>query len=124
MPTIQNIKALAEKVTGFGRPQTVMPRKRKAHHYRFEDDGETPNSHLPLIIYRSPVSLSAAQDPAAVFEVLFESNGWKPDWRDGIYDYNHFHTGTHEVLGIARGHARVQFGGRSGKIIEVRAGVS
>ena len=34
----------------------------------------------------------------------------------------HYHSGTHEVLGIARGHARVRFGGRNGKIVALRAG--
>ena len=43
-------------------------------------------------------------------------------WRNGIYDYVHYHSGTHEVLGIARGHARVRFGGNSGKVVELQAG--
>lgn len=123
MPTLQDIKSLAEKLTGVNRPAIVVPRVRKAHAILFKDDGKTPNNpSFPLLLYRSPVALAGAVDPAAVFEVLFEANGWRPSWRDGIYPYNHFHTGTHEVLGIARGHARVRFGGASGKVIEVRAG--
>ena len=66
--------------------------------------------------------LTQTQDPAAVFEELFESNGWKDSWRNGIYDFLHYHSSTHEVLGIARGHARVRFGGDGGKIIQLRAG--
>ncbi len=31
-------------------------------------------------------------DPAAVWEALFESNGWGDTWRDGIYDYLHYHS--------------------------------
>jgi uncharacterized protein YjlB len=42
-------------------------------------------------------------------------------WRDGIYDYVHYHSRTHEVLGIARGVAKVQFGGSKGRTITVRA---
>ena len=34
----------------------------------------------------------------------------------------HYHSRTHEVLGIARGHARVRFGGNEGKIIALRSG--
>jgi uncharacterized protein YjlB len=34
---------------------------------------------------------------------------------------DHFHTGTHEVLGAARGPAKARFGGRSGKIVKIRA---
>ena len=61
-------------------------------------------------------------DPAAVFEDLFAKHGWKDSWRDSIYPYNHFHTGTHEVLGIARGTASVRFGGGKGRVIDVKAG--
>src|SRR6478672_8003048 len=111
MPTLEDAKVLAERLTGIGRPRKVVPRQRKPQAFHFKDDGETPNNpRLPLLLYRSPVSLTDALDPAAVFEVLFAANGWKPSWRDGIYPYNHFHTGTHEVLGIAKGKAQVRFG--------------
>ena len=42
-------------------------------------------------------------------------NGWSDGWRNGIYPFLHFHTGTHEVLGIARGRATVEFGGAEGR---------
>src|ERR1700761_5053431 len=61
-------------------------------------------------------------DPAAIFEVLFASHGWKDSWRDGVYDFLHFHTRTHEVLGIARGWAKVQFGGEDGPVVDIKAG--
>jgi uncharacterized protein YjlB len=121
--TLEAIKAIAERLTGIARPKAVIPRKRKAHALRFKGDGETPNNpKFSLILYRTPVDLRDAPDPAAIFEVLFARNGWEPAWRDGIYPYNHFHTGTHEVLGIARGHARVRYGGDKGRTVEVRAG--
>jgi uncharacterized protein YjlB len=34
----------------------------------------------------------------------------------------HYHSSTHEVLGVARGEASVRFGGDHGKIFEVHAG--
>jgi len=96
--------------------------KRKPECVLLADDGETPNNpQFPLVVYRSAVALPK-RDPAAVFEQLFAENGWKNSWRNGIYDFLHFHTQTHEVLGIARGRASVQFGGRSGPIVEVAAG--
>jgi uncharacterized protein YjlB len=123
MTSLEDIKSLAERLTGIARPKAVLPRSRKPHAILFQGDGETPNNpRCPLILYRSPVGLMDASDPAAVFEVLFDANGWKPAWRDGIYPYNHFHTGTHEVLGIARGHARVRYGGGKGRTLELRAG--
>ena len=122
MPSLQDMKSAAERLTGIARPKVVIPRPRKANAILFEGDGETPNNpRFPLILYRSPVSLAGGGDPAAVLEVLFAANGWKPAWRNGIYPYNHFHTGTHEVVGIARGHASVRYGGRHGRTVEVRA---
>ena len=75
-----------------------------------------------MILYRSPVKPADGVDPAALFEDLFAANHWNKSWRDSIYPFNHFHTATHEVLGIARGHARVRFGGAKGRVIEVREG--
>jgi len=123
LPNLENMKSIGERLTGFGRPKSVVTRQRKPHAILFHGDGHTPNNpRFPFILYRTPVSLAAGSDPAAVFEVLFASNGWKPTWRNGIYPYDHFHTGTHEVLGIARGHARVRLGGQQGRDIEVHAG--
>jgi uncharacterized protein YjlB len=121
MPSLENIKSLSG--TGLGRPRQLVPRTRKANAFKFADDGETPNNpRCPFILYRSPVDLTGAADPASLFEVLFAANGWKPSWRDAIYPYNHFHTGKHEVLGVARGHARVRFGGKKGRTMVVKAG--
>jgi uncharacterized protein YjlB len=68
------------------------------------------------------VSLNGSFDPAAVFEDVFAAHGWDDAWRDGMYDFLHFHTGTHEVLGVARGRVRAQFGGSRGKAVELKAG--
>jgi uncharacterized protein YjlB len=61
-------------------------------------------------------------DPAAVMEELFESNGWGDSWRNGIYDYLHYHSRINEVLGIARGSAKVRLGGDRGRTLKLRAG--
>jgi hypothetical protein len=116
---IESIKETVEKVTGWARPSgrevDGALRRRKPNVFRFADDGVIPNNpELPFIFYRSPVRVVGAADPAALFEVLFTRNGWKDSWRDGIYDYAHFHSQIHEVLGIARGEARVRFGGSMG----------
>lgn len=114
MTLIENAKKLAEKMTGLGRPdlKDIHTREVTPEQHTFRDDGETPNNqNFPFLIYRGAVVLDDSHDPAAIFEELFASNGWTDSWRDGIYNFLHFHTHTHEVLGIARGHARVQFGG-------------
>ena len=124
---VEDAKRFVEKVTGFGRPKpkqvaglrrAVTPRR-----YRFEDDGATPNNpSLPLLHYPRVIVLPKEFDPAAVIETLFARHGWKDSWRDGVYDFLHFHTKTHEVLGIARGSVRVRFGGAKGQIIALKAG--
>ena len=88
--------------------------------FMFDDDGKIPNNPaLPLLIYVAalPESLSPASDCRA----LFARNGWDGSWIDGIYDYHHFHSTAHEVLGIAAGSAEVQFGGEQGKVIQLNA---
>ena len=119
------IKKFVEAVTGLGRPRAsdLVLRERKPSTFKLKDDGETPNnSKYPLVVYRSPVALDPKFDPAAVFEVLFGANKWGDGWRSTMYGYNHFHTSTHECLGIARGTLTARFGGSSGRKIELRAG--
>jgi hypothetical protein len=122
MPMIETIKEKAKRITGIGRPTRrevdTSLRPRKPSVLRFADDGIIPNNaRLPMIFYRGPVRTVDAPDPAALFEVLFERNGWKSSLRNGIFDYVHYHSQIHEVLGIARGHATVRFGGSQGRVI-------
>ncbi len=91
--------------------------------FRFEDDGETPNNpRLPLVVYRAAVNLADAPDPAVPFERAFAKHGWSDGWRNGIHPFLHFHTATHEVLGIAGGRAAVEFGGARGQVLTVEVG--
>jgi uncharacterized protein YjlB len=83
----------------------------------FADDGRFPNSALPLLLYCAALPA----DPAAM-ERAFAANGWSNSWRDGIFTYHHFHSTSHEVLGIAAGEVRVAFGGPAGQEVTVRAG--
>jgi uncharacterized protein YjlB len=124
---LEQAKNMAEQLTGIGRPHdselSSLVRPRKLHSLRFRDDGATPNNpYLPLLIYRSPVVLRQGLDPAAILEDVFAANGWEDSWRDSVYEHLHFHTRTHEVLGIARGWVRIQFGGAKGKVIKLKAG--
>jgi uncharacterized protein YjlB len=90
--------------------------------HSFADDGSIPNNpNFPLLVYSGVIDASI-QDPALAFETLFSSNGWDKGWRNGIFDFPHYHSNTHEVLGIAKGSARVRFGGRKGADLELPAG--
>ena len=86
-----------------------------------QPDDMMPNSPLPVLVYRGVLTDQSTNKPGG-FDALFEANGWVGIWRDGIYDYDHFHSNAHEVLGVARGSARLQLGGESGKEVEVHAG--
>jgi uncharacterized protein YjlB len=114
-------------MTGRGKPTVpqarALVRESKPKQLSFADDGSIPNNgELPVLLYKAAVDLSGPHDPAAVLEVLFGVNGWGDSWRNGIYEYVHYHSGIHEALGIARGHARVRFGGSLGSEIELEAG--
>jgi uncharacterized protein YjlB len=95
--------------------------KTKPLTFQFADDGLVPNNPLPFIIYKRVIDVDNAQ-PERTIEQVFADNRWGHMWRNGIYDYLHYHATAHEVLGIARGQARVRFGGDHGKVLEVTAG--
>jgi uncharacterized protein YjlB len=89
----------------------------------FADDGFVPNNpRLPFVIYRGAIDLIGVVDPEEAIEKVFRRNGWGDMWRNGIYPYIHYHSMIHEGLGIARGKARVRFGGNKGQEIELTQG--
>jgi uncharacterized protein YjlB len=127
MAVLESLKKLAEKATGLARPSRGQARSlvqvRKANAFSFKDDGVIPNNaHWPLVLYWGAVSLPANLDAAAIMEDLFNENGWRDSWRNGIYDYVHYHSRIHEVLGIARGKGTVRFGGNNGRTVQLKAG--
>jgi uncharacterized protein YjlB len=87
----------------------------------FRDDGLVPNNPMPFVVYKRAIDVES-DHPEKTIEGLFGANGWGDMWRNGVYDYLHYHSTVHEALGIARGRARVRFGGDHGEAIEVAAG--
>jgi uncharacterized protein YjlB len=92
-------------------PETVL----------FKDDGAIPNNRLHLLLYRAVLPVSG-DDPASSVVQLFASNNWTNSWRNGIYPFHHYHSTSHEVLGVYRGSVTVRLGGEQGKDFDVRAG--
>jgi uncharacterized protein YjlB len=88
--------------------------------YFFDDDGQVPNSHLPVLVYSHVYN---GPDYALWFKERFRRNGWTNNWRDIVLPYLHFHTTTHEVLAICRGTVKLLVGGfRNGIELVVSAG--
>jgi uncharacterized protein YjlB len=81
--------------------------------FALQDDGTFPNSRLPLIIYRSALKIGGT-DAEGVFKKLFAQHDWTNSWAANVYDFHHYHSNTHEVLGVSAGEATLQFGGENG----------
>ena len=75
-----------------------------------------------MLVYRGAIDLKGSPDPEDLIEKTFRRNGWGEIWRNGIYPYAHYHSSIHEAMGIARGRAKVRFGGNTGQDIDLYAG--
>ncbi len=127
MHKVEPVKRLIEKATGLGVPSReealACVRQTVPSRMKFRDDGYIPNNPaLPLLHYRKAVSFDRKHDPAAIMEAIFEAHGWGEAWRNGIYDFVHYHSIIHEVLGVARGSATLRLGGNKGRTVRVTAG--
>ena len=89
--------------------------------FLFKDDGMFPNSALPLLLYRQAFT-AEAEDLASVIEQRFAENDWTNSWRNGVYSFAHYHSTTHEALGVYCGSAILRLGGELGKNVAVHAG--
>jgi uncharacterized protein YjlB len=87
----------------------------------FKDDGIFPNSPLALLFYWRAITTDV-KDPASIFEKCFAENDWTNSWRNGVYSFPHYHSTSHEVLGVYSGTATLRLGGEHGKNVEVQAG--
>ncbi len=91
--------------------------------FMFADDGAIPNNpRLPLLYYRGVIDLSGTPNPEEVIEKTFKQHGWGQMWRNGIFPYVHYHSMIHEGMGIARGRAKVRFGGDKGQEFDIGQG--
>jgi uncharacterized protein YjlB len=88
----------------------------------FEERGPIPNNpRFPALVYRHAFPPELV-DLTSAIEQRFDENGWPPAWRNGIYDFHHYHSKGHEVLGIAKGSAELLLGGEGGRELGVRSG--
>jgi uncharacterized protein YjlB len=127
MPLKDQIKNYAKKLVE-QRPDRAtlagVVRTRKPLSVKFSDDGIVPNNpRLPLLVYRGAITVRDRRfDAGTVIDTLFESNGWGRSWRDTVYDFVHYHSQIHEVMGIARGTGKIECGGVKGRVLTLKAG--
>ena len=90
--------------------------------FHLQQNGSIPNNpDLPVLVYRQVFEERVADKPKK-FQHCFEESGWKGIWKNGLYDYHHFHSSSHEALGIAHGSAEIEVGGEGGKKLTLQAG--
>lgn len=87
------------------------------------------NDLLPLLVYKGAFALKP-EDTESVIINRFKKNGYTNHWVGDVYDYDHFHATTHEVLAVFSGNADILFGGlhcvevNRGDVMIIPAGVA
>jgi uncharacterized protein YjlB len=90
----------------------------KVQTFYLKDDGIMPNNpDLPVILYQGALKNQERQA-----EKIFNQHNWTNSWTNGVFDYHHYHSDTHEVLGVISGSAVLQLGGEQGQSVELQAG--
>jgi uncharacterized protein YjlB len=85
-----------------------------------QDNGIFPNSNLPVVVYKNAFDFT--EDLPSVFKSTFTQNNWYNFWDAGIFTYHHYHSNTHELMGVYRGSAILQLGGEDGEKVRIEAG--
>ncbi len=78
------------------------------------------NAKYPLLIYKQLCAFNTIKNE--VIQAFLKSNRWSESWVDGIYDFHHYHSNTHETLVIIAGCCEVQIGGEQGQSYMVNQG--
>jgi uncharacterized protein YjlB len=86
------------------------------------ENGNFPNNpNLPVLLYKGVFDFSGPE-PAAEIEKTLARNNWGGSWRNGIYNFHHYHSTAHEALGVYSGWAMVQLGGAGNETVRIEKG--
>ncbi|MBM7648214.1 uncharacterized protein YjlB [Bacillus ectoiniformans] len=86
--------------------------------FMLQDDGIIPNNpDLPVLVYEGPF-----KDCPNEIEHIFNRHQWSNSWINGIFDFHHYHSNAHEVLGVKAGSAVVLIGGEKGQHLNLSVG--
>lgn len=77
------------------------------------------NTKLPVLLYRNVFGSSATPE---IMEKTLADNNWKGSWRNGIYNFQHYHSTAHEALAVYSGWAEVQLGGPGSETVRIEKG--
>lgn len=99
----------------------MRPSEQTISSHLLVETGHFPNNEeLVLLIIQNVFSSDKVS--ADTFEQLFDQNGWPAAWRNGLYDFHHYHSGAHEALGVYSGWVEACFGGPGGPVVRAEAG--
>jgi len=79
-----------------------------------------PNNTLPVLLYKNVLE-TAERSPEAVAK-RFAENDWGNNWVAGVLNRHHYHSTTHEALGVLSGVVDIQLGGPDGPVLSVAGG--
>lgn len=85
------------------------------------DDGVFPNSSLPVLYYNQVITKDGDNN-SMEFIKLFNSYNWTNHWVGGIHTIHHYHSNTHEVLGVIKGGTTLMLGGGNGQKLDIEQG--
>ena len=106
---------------GGGSLMGQQPKEVEPQQLVFRDDGAIPNNTLPLLLYHHAFATNT-KDLASTIEQRFADNDWTNSWQAGVYPFPHYHSTSHEVLGVFSSSATLRLGGSQGKTVEVHPG--
>ncbi|MEO8404258.1 MAG: cupin domain-containing protein [Chitinophagaceae bacterium] len=89
--------------------------------YFLKDTGAFPNNKLPVLYYEQVLDIPTLF-PAHSIKKLFTEHDWTNNWESGIYTYNHYHSNTHEAMGVIKGRTVLLLGGENGVRITLKKG--
>lgn len=90
--------------------------------YILHDDGKFPNNpSLPVVHYKALLKIPT-WFAARKIRNHFADNGWRNSWKGDVFDYQHYHSSTHEVLAAYSGSAFLMLGGENGRRIQLETG--
>ncbi|WP_242916787.1 cupin [Pontibacter liquoris] len=82
--------------------------------------GNIPNNQqLPMLIYQHV--FESKENLVQQFKESFAANNWRGSWVNGVFDYHHYHSRSHEVLGVAAGSAILILGGPGAPEVTLKA---